>query len=118
MGKLFNVHPSDDQLDVYLVGHLSFEDERLIEEHYFGCATCLDRLSAVKDFIAVLKTTLQADDQPSVAEVPRKRAKFAPMLLICAGSALLYNAPALVSSGTKAAIRQLALMPSSDKQIC
>jgi hypothetical protein len=59
--KLFNAHPSDDQLDLYLVGHLSLENERLIEEHYLCCAICLDKLSGIADFIAVLKTAAQAD---------------------------------------------------------
>ena len=72
MGKLFNVHPSDDQLDLYLVGHLSLEQERFIEEHYFGCATCVDRLSAVEDFIAILKTAVHVDSLPAVAAIPRK----------------------------------------------
>jgi hypothetical protein len=55
MEKLFNVHPSDDQLDLYLIGHLSLEHRRRIEEHYLWCAKCLDRISSVTDFIAVLK---------------------------------------------------------------
>jgi hypothetical protein len=71
MGKLFNVHPSDDQLDVYLLGHLSLEHERLIEEHYLDCSVCLDRLSSIAEFIAVLKTAVQVDSTPSRAAVHR-----------------------------------------------
>ena len=94
MGKLFNVHPSDDQLDLYLVGHLSLEHERLIEEHYLTCGDCLDRLSSVAEFVAVLKTAAQADPLPSHAAVHRKSARFAATLLIAAGAALVCNAPA------------------------
>ena len=61
MEKLFNVHPSDDQLDFYLVGHLSLEHERLIEEHYLCCTICLEKLSGIADFITVLKLAAQTD---------------------------------------------------------
>ena len=61
MEKLFNAHPSDDQLDLYLVGHVSLEHERMIEEHYLFCAICLDKLSGIADFITVLKTAAPAD---------------------------------------------------------
>ena len=61
MEKLFNAHPSDDQLDRYLVGHLLPKHERLIEEHYLKCAICLDRLAFIADFIAVLKAAAKAD---------------------------------------------------------
>jgi len=93
--KLFNVHPSDDQLDLYLIGHLSPEQERFIEEHYLGCAVCLNRLSSIAEFIAVLKTAVQVDSLPSGTALPRRRpAKFAAMLLIGFGTALVCNAPA------------------------
>jgi hypothetical protein len=94
MGKLFNVHPSDDQLDLYLVGHLSLEHEYFIEEHYLDCSVCLDRLASITDFIAVLKTAVQQDSFPSHAAVDRKPARFAAMLLIAAGTALVCSAPA------------------------
>ncbi len=98
MGKPFNVHPSDDQLDFYLVGHLSPEDARLIEEHYLGCPVCLDRLSSVTDFIAVLRTAVQAYSPqpsllPSIGTILRKPARFAAMLTIAAGTALVCSAP-------------------------
>ncbi len=93
MGKLFNVHPSDDQLDLYLVGHLSLEHERLIEEHYLDCAVCLDRLSSVAELIAVLKTAVHRDKFPSHAAVHRKAARFAATLLIAAGTVVVCNAP-------------------------
>jgi hypothetical protein len=94
MGKLFNVHPSDDQLDLYLVGHLSLEHERLIEEHYLTCGDCLDRLSSVAEFIAALKTAAQVDPLPSHAAVHRKTARFAATLLIAAATVVVCNAPA------------------------
>jgi hypothetical protein len=59
--KLFNAHPSDDQLDHYLVGHLLPKHELLIEEHYLTCAICLDRLASIADFITVLKAAAKAD---------------------------------------------------------
>jgi hypothetical protein len=55
MKKLLNMHPSDDQLDLYLLGHLSLEHEQLIEDHYLDCEICLDGLSDATDFIGVLK---------------------------------------------------------------
>jgi hypothetical protein len=58
MEKLFDIHPSEDQLDLYAVGHLSREHERLIEEHYLGCESCTERLCALSEFIAVLKAVL------------------------------------------------------------
>ena len=61
MEKLFNVHPSDDQLDLYLVGHLLPKHERLIEEHYLKCAICLDRIASIAEFIAVLKTAAKVE---------------------------------------------------------
>jgi hypothetical protein len=94
MGKLFNVHPSDDQLDLYLVGHLSLAHEQIIEEHYLDCTVCLDRLSSVAEFIAVLKAAVQVDSIPSHAAIHRKPARFAAMLAIAAGTALVCNAPA------------------------
>ena len=105
MGKLFNVHPSDDQLDLYLVGHLSLAHEQIIEEHYLDCTVCLDRLSSVSEFIAVLKAAVQVDSLPSHAIYPsraihpshaihRKPARFAALFLIAAGTALVCNAPA------------------------
>lgn len=100
MGKLFNVHPSDDQLDLYLVGHLSLAHEQIIEEHCLDCTVCLDRLSSVAEFIAVLKAAVQVDSLPSHAgvhpshAVHRKPARFAAMLAIAAGTALVCNAPA------------------------
>jgi len=95
MGKLFNVHPSDDQLDLYLVGHLSLEQKRLIEEHYLDCAVCLDRLSSIAEFIAVLRTAVQVDSVPSKAAVHRTPlARITAMLVIGAATALVCNAPA------------------------
>ena len=95
MGKLFNVHPSDDQLDLYLVGHLSLEHERLIEEHYIDCAVCLDRLSSIAEFIAVLRTAVQVDSVPSGATVHRTPlARITAMLVMSATTALVCNAPA------------------------
>jgi len=93
MGKLFNVHPSDDLLDLYLVGHLSLEHEHLIEEHYLDCPVCLDRLSSITDFIAVLKIAVQGDSLPAHASVRRKPARFAAIFLIAAGTALVCSAP-------------------------
>ena len=61
MEKLFNVHPSDDQLDLYLVGHLLLEHQRLVEEHYLGCAICFDRLAFIAEFITVLQAVAQAE---------------------------------------------------------
>lgn len=97
MGKLFNVHPSDDQLDLYLVGHLSLAHEQIVEEHYLDCTVCLDRLSSVAEFIAVLKAAVQVDSHAGVHPshaIHRKPTRFAAILLIAAGTALVCNAPA------------------------
>jgi hypothetical protein len=70
MGKLFSVHPSDDQLDLYLLNRLSLEQERLIEEHSLICAMCLDRLSLTADFIAVLRA-VREESLKTTNYVPR-----------------------------------------------
>jgi hypothetical protein len=63
MGKLLSMHPSDDQLELYLVGHSSAETERLVRKHSHSCSECLVRLDIVKEFILVFKTasTMRAD---------------------------------------------------------
>src|SRR5579864_4521702 len=99
MARLLGLHPSDDQLDLYLLGHLSIDDESLIEEHYLGCEFCLDRLSDTADFIALLKAIpmdslrLMRHDPPIAAAHRRLVTRIAAMLLLGAGTALLCNAP-------------------------
>lgn len=65
MGKILNMHPSNDLLDAYLLGNLSPEEVTDIEEHYLICPACVDRLSATKGFISRLRAGL--------AEVPHLR---------------------------------------------
>src|SRR5579864_385064 len=101
MGKLFSMHPSDDQLDLYLVGHLSIQNQRLIEEHYLGCAICADRLSATADFVAALRA-VQVDSphllnhHPAAFSVLHRKsiARFAAILLAVIGTPILCHAPA------------------------
>lgn len=65
MGKLLRMHLSDEQLDAYLLGSLSAEEENDIEEHYLSCPNCVSRLSATEDFIWALRAGL--------GELPRLR---------------------------------------------
>jgi hypothetical protein len=94
MGKLFSMHPSDDQLDLYCLGRLSLEAERLIEDHYLICAKCQERVGDVDEFIAVLRTV--RDESLETAEhVPRRpMARVVALTLITLGTALVCNDPA------------------------
>ena len=96
MAKLFSMHLSDDQLDLYLLGHLSPEQERFLEEHYLICPECLDRLSDVKEFMAVLRAVRLETQHPSVRRKPA--ARLGAILLVAAGTALVCDAPAPSSS--------------------
>ena len=51
MEELFYMHPSEEELDSYVVGGLSLEHERLIEKHYLSCADRIERLSTLVEFI-------------------------------------------------------------------
>lgn len=92
MAKLFSMHPSDDQLDLYLLRHLSPEDERFLEEHYLICPECLDRLSDLQEFIAVLRAVRLESQHPLVRRKPA--ARLGAILLVAAGTALVCDAPA------------------------
>jgi len=74
MAKLFNMHPSDDQLDLYLVGHLCQREMRWVEEHYLTCTRCLDRLTVTADFIAALNSVEVNKPHPSTQHfLPQSR---------------------------------------------
>ena len=106
MAKLLIMHPSDDQLDLYMLGHLPPARERRLVEHYRECPQCLDRLAALADFIVLLKAArakcpalLSYRTSPIHSAAARKSIfRIAAMLLVGFGSALICNAPALIRS--------------------
>jgi hypothetical protein len=103
-----SLHPSDDQLDRYALGHLPFERQHFIESHFLVCTTCREALLDTTEFIAVLKAIAVYSPQllcryptsaATRAQVDRSgwRTSFtrlAAMLLIGVGTAMLCSSPA------------------------
>ncbi len=65
-----STHPSDDDLERYLMGQTQDEDELArLEEHLIGCPACVERAEAMTDYIAAVKAALpqvQVDDSHGV----------------------------------------------------
>jgi hypothetical protein len=94
MGKLFSMHPSDDQLDLYCLGRQSLEAERLIEDHYLICAKCQERVGEIDEFVAVLRT-VRDESLGTAGHVHRRpMARAAAMAMLSIGTALICNDPA------------------------
>jgi hypothetical protein len=47
-------HPSDDELEAYVLDRVDELDVATIEEHYLACAYCVGRLEALTELIAFL----------------------------------------------------------------
>lgn len=92
MAKLFSMHPSHDQLDLYLLGRLSPGQARFLEEHYLICPECVDRLSDLQEFIALLRAARLEMQLPLIRRKPA--ARLGAILLVAAGTALWCDAPA------------------------
>ena len=54
--------------DRYLMGKLSDDGRARFEEHFMGCAECLDRLETADEFRAALRAT--ETEEASSPEIP------------------------------------------------
>ncbi len=50
-------HPSEDELELYSMGHLAEPESISLEEHLLVCATCQNRLGESDEFVALMKET-------------------------------------------------------------
>ena len=57
MAKSSARHPSDHELELYLLDRLRPDDVQRIEEHYLSCKGCVGRISAAADFLDIHNVT-------------------------------------------------------------
>jgi len=54
---VFELHPSDDDLELYSMGRTTESESNRIEEHVLVCSYCQDRLEESDEFVALMKDT-------------------------------------------------------------
>jgi hypothetical protein len=55
---LVSKHPSEDDLEAYVMGSMPATDQARLEHHVLVCATCCDRLEEAFTFVEALKDVL------------------------------------------------------------
>ena len=118
-------HPSNHELELYLLDGLRPEDVQRIEEHYLSCRGCVGRISAAADFLDVHNVTpggtrSLVTRRPSVTlqHHPSYRIRrparpipwgnLAASMLIVAAAANIYQRDARISSGPPAPLPVVA----------
>jgi hypothetical protein len=61
MERSFASHPSDDQIEVFLLGRATSVLSELIELHCFTCQDCVEKLEEQEQFLIVLRSALRCN---------------------------------------------------------
>jgi hypothetical protein len=48
-------HPSDEDIECYVLGRATLAISACVEEHYIGCSLCVDRVDDLIRFIGYLR---------------------------------------------------------------
>ena len=89
------LHPSNDVLERYSLGHLSGNELEGVEEHLFVCEHCQDELTLVDSYIQDLKEACRAAGRQAEPERASWRERFSRLFTIpkpviaCACAALV-----------------------------
>ncbi len=75
MSSLDGMHPTDDQLELLVLGRVGREEQAHLEEHLVACAMCAQRLEDIVEYVRAMQEALRnfpdvqdAADQPAADE--------------------------------------------------